>query len=576
LLYDTFGDGWGNDIALSVFLNLDPTNVSYFQLLPPLCTSRLLQLCSLNGVFNLTVNSAVNVLSNVKPQTALHDWEVFWAVRYDEEYYYGGFGTVIGIRDTKQIVYLHHALNSSMAANQCENCKTPKKPIVNSKPKAMTSKKPVKDADSLDIGGGAEAGDADSLDGPNKETRPPKTESSLLPPLSNDIGYSVAKSNMSVPAPPRRPSVEFPFVLFDGSSSHKSGWFPDDEHEMVDILGFAVPLIFIYPQYYIINRPRTDVIHRGTICSNSIDDEKCFEVLPCDGEFVYRGAGWQHGSPYGPESWEFCGVKGKIGDEVIFKMVHCKCHVIELIENYQYCDGMRLLVSYVGSLLFSGISTTDISTVDQRVIENSIRNTLRADQFLTTSLTLSQDNNLILTFSAKGFSDIYGFSSLSTESFENYGDSVTFAFNSALEDGTIQQNILSGISLVQKADVNVFDRVASINLVGIQFLSYEIVSKDGDTTSGVNYAVSSPYSSQVYSIFHYSLYVVLLIAGVFAIVLGERLISKQIVKQRYDEVMPESAHASSQEEIVSNLQVISIPNEELIRPYKSKIGFNSR
>jgi len=340
--------------------------------------------------------------------------------------------------------------------------------------------------------------------------------------------------------------MNFPFILFD--DEEKRGWFPEF-NETISIHGFDVPAILIYPKYYIISKDRTQIVYEGTMC-DAERKEKCMEVLPDNQppheEFVFRAAGWKRGfGAYADqnevkshESWEFCRRKGKVGDELLFRMVCGVCEPIQMISSDQYCDGIDIVVAFSGSVIFSGVSSSLFSADDKSIVQSTLMAIMKATEITVSAWELSEDNLLLVSFTGAGTTASMGFTELSSRSVEKYAALAPVTLATSFGDGSFRHNILSSLNLLSDTNLDILRPMSSPVLVNFEVLSssYEEVSVESAGSNPVDGTVyvgqheemsASVSSSSVSSSSNYVValeFVLMLVGGVAAVVLGEKLL----------------------------------------------------
>jgi len=138
---------------------------------------------------------------------------------------------------------------------------------------------------------------------------------------SSIFDYTDTVENKCRPCSHRNPSddnITQAISLHDGPSK---SWYKKTG-EFVDIEGFQVPSVLVYPRYYISGSSETDLLVENTMCAPK-GDEVCVENLP-DGEYTFRVGGYAQDD----EAWSFCNVSGVVGEQFVFVISGANCTVI--------------------------------------------------------------------------------------------------------------------------------------------------------------------------------------------------------------------------------------------------------
>lgn len=345
LLYDTFGDGWGENIffdVTSVDYDVDGNEVISHQNFTVNCTCNEIEVCSATGYFNVSVVTAGEPVRNW--------WEVMWG-------YVDRFGkTWIGDIDSEatisenEVIWYRDFVSYNVSDNPCDDC--PPKPAPPKKDK-KDSKDDKAKAPSAPENNDNNSTSSDNGDGEEAEGGPGAGK--------GDAGKGKGKKT---PPPPA-------FVDIELKDTEKYGWY-DSNGDWVQVCpdsDILFPAVLVYPRYYISNQQRTEIIHSGSLCPQD-DKFFCHEILPHEGKFVFRVNGFEV-TP-GDISWEFCGKSGGLHDELQFEMHKGHCHAGVLLSAEDYCDGIVTLGSYAGFMTLSGISHGSLSEIDTLVIEHII------------------------------------------------------------------------------------------------------------------------------------------------------------------------------------------------------------
>jgi len=151
----------------------------------------------------------------------------------------------------------------------------------------------------------------------------------------------------------------YPISLRDARGKR---WFQKaGPKEVVEIDGFSVPAVLVYPRYFIAtassssNRrltsgnPLPQLIAEGTMCSPS-GNEVCLESLS-DGAYTFRVGGKAEND----ETWTFCNSSGVVGEELFFEIFNGTCSPIEKRDSELICKVAPLVPASVNVALESEV-----------------------------------------------------------------------------------------------------------------------------------------------------------------------------------------------------------------------------
>jgi len=414
LVYDAFGDGWGDNVYLYIHAkdnlysdkmnhdSLDGILVNDTAIYHVPCQCGIVSVCSEIGYFYINVTSDNGPLRN--------PWEILWEyVDENGKIFIGGYGSAL-ITSADEIVWTHDAINYNVTAegNECDRCPHKRRPPVPG-PGQPGRPGPVgepgnegpgsaNETETDPSGPGGNAGGASGHGGPGGAGSGGPGGAGG----PGGVGAGPGKGPGGAPQPPPPAHVEID--LFNTQSSE--GWYDhiytwDETCPALSYAGdtdhFTLPRVLTYPRYYISNDDRTDLIHSGSLCL--VDNKEiCEEVLPPDGKFVFRVAG------YYPDpsviTWDFCGKSGTLYDELQFQMVHGKCVPIAEFSAADYCAGIVSLGVYSGSILISGVHHS-LSDFDSSLLEHVLVSGFSVPSTVTITSTKIQGSNLIVGFALR-------------------------------------------------------------------------------------------------------------------------------------------------------------------------------
>jgi len=518
LMYDLFGDGWGTgylEIQGKGLLYENPS--SDYSLLPGTyynrsatfqlnCSCGVVSVCSRHGYMNASIAFDPN-------DVVRHPWEMLW--EYVDSTGYRFIGDVNSMFESEFDVLVNeeHQLNYNATDedNACDRCPHKKKPPG---PKGPPSSPGAGEHDhdhdhnatDADGGAGSSSGGADA--GGNGDGKGP-----------GDQGPGAGRGK--VPPPPPPPAL-VEIDLFDISTG---GWYENrDAWDAVcgDDVELLLPRVLTYPRYYISNEERTDLIHSGSLCLKDTK-EICEEVMPHEGKFVYRVAGYYPT----PEdvTWRFCGMEGGLGEELKFEMHHGKCTAIAKLSASDYCSGLESLAVFVGSLLFSGVHAGTLSTYATSVLENAIQTSvaLPSAKVAVTGLVHSDAGLLVNFLLSADMRDMHMIG-MYDDMVEAFSDALYAGLLSACSGGYIS-NLLdlklgSGDALLSSGGSV---SVSSFELQRVEYLSLsnhevvEVAEYDVSLFTSTDVSSTVSYGSIVVGVLFVSL-----VVSVLAIVVNQR------------------------------------------------------
>lgn len=214
----------------------------------------------------------------------------------------------------------------------------------------------------------------------------------------------------------------------------------------------------------------------------------------------------------------------------------------------QYCAGLNSSVVLVGTLLFDGVSSESLTTIDTNVLEADIGLMIPSSTIAIKSWTHS-DDGLKVHFSATFLSDsnlLY---------YHNHVDDlvakVSNSLSSSISSGVFQEQLSLGLSSAGNSQNYVLRSSSSVILqdVSIYSLAYIPVNKDGSHSSPIEIVTSPIDNTVTKSSSHGTIYTLSTI-GIYALVtvgivlLGVvAVVVKSNMKKRTHEPLPtDSSH----------------------------------
>jgi hypothetical protein len=498
--YDLFGDGWGDNLYLRVSTRgdfvlegtiydpiADLSNITTKDFNTS-CVCTEITVCSQSAEFNVSVYV-------VEDSLVREPWEIYWEyVDVFDQVWIGDIDSSIGI-DNNQVAWSVDMVDFDYDSeeNECDTC--PHKP-----------KPPKKDDDSK--------GKDDEKEGSDKDSKPK-------------------------PPPPAKVLIQ----LFD---SDNDGWYDDVANwtNPCDIgSDLMFPNVLSYPRYYISNDDRTKLIHSGSLCLHD-DKEICEEILPHEGDFVYRVAGFDQGNNL---TWDFCGVKGTLGQELEFSMQGGKCVAGALMSASEICDGVVSVASISGELLLSGLFNDKLTEHDTLLLEHMISSTLNGDNLRITSWLVKRDVGLYVDFTLTMEMEQLGYEGIYSDMRSAFYDDVFDKLTTASTQGYMLNFLtaeLSASSLTQRESlsaVNAID-IVKFEVTSITYSNGQTVAKEEVVAEPVEITTSSHKKDMETLNYGYGAmaFAAVIVGGAFAIF----VVSRVMRKKPYQSLPESSEHAS--------------------------------
>lgn len=243
----------------------------------------------------------------------------------------------------------------------------------------------------------------------------------------------------------------------------------------------------MYPRYFILNEAKTEIIHEGTICSSSRGFEFCENVIPHNGDFVFRVAGIE------PEddasTWEFCGKKGGINEELQFTMRNGVCVAGAKLSAEEYCAGLLSNVVISGSLILGGVNAESFTTLDATVLESDLKLLMPTTGVAIKSWTNS-DNGLRVHFSANIESDVnllFFHSNL-----DNMVSTIRSDLSLSVSNGVFKDQLNNALDAFPNTQNDILRACTEITLEDLALYSVGYVAADGDSQKSSIEIVASP------------------------------------------------------------------------------------
>jgi hypothetical protein len=293
----------------------------------------------------------------------------------------------------------------------------------------------------------------------------------------------------------KRLPLKFPFVLFDGDGA---GWWYQGGNGTDDVCAGQsisnLPNAITSPRYSIMSGDRTTLIHEGTICGG-FSTEACEELLPYDGQFVFRVSG--HSQDPNKVSWEFCGATGILGEEVQFEMVKGNCVVVDKRAAEDYCQGIKSISVWSGSLLLLGVSSDSFSSSsssnsmkESRVLEETLSELLFHSEVYIDAM-VGGETGLKVAFSSKIIMEELGYIGV-------YSDEAELA--EEFIEATVIDAISAGVMLASLQNLLSRDPVLSAGAIGltesVSLLEFQMTSLSFQTKMSLTNENSNAPDSQ--------------------------------------------------------------------------------
>jgi hypothetical protein len=473
-LWDSFGDYWDN-LQFVIRAN----DGSFEHVFHKTCNcSDVVNVCfeSSDVDFNMTIE----VIDPSKP--VRHGWEAFFKFvdPITGVTYYGQQGSIVRIRDT-EVIYTYDLVNTNSGAeeNQCERCEHPPKP----KPSPAQPPSPTPSPITRRVLGHSSKNESDDGNGNGKGSG-----------SGSDDGKGPGAGAGAGGDKPKRPPLKFPFALFDGDGD---GWYVGGngtDQVCPGVPESSMPSVITYPKYSIVSGDRTTLIHEGTICG-SFSTEACVEVLPYDGKFVFRVAGFAED----PDEvrWDFCGESGILGEELQFKMVKGKCVAVEKRSAADYCAGIESISVWSGSLMLHGpspFSSSSLSVSDSKVLERTLSEVLFHSEVHIDSLVVSGDGSMVVSFTSLIVLEKLGYMGVYSDEVESAEEFIESSMETSMSNGVVfaslQDVLHNDPSLSLSSEV--VGQTTTMTLLGFEMTSLSYRAKvssgsgSGSNNNGAN------------------------------------------------------------------------------------------
>jgi hypothetical protein len=471
--YDLFGDGWGDNVFLRVstwgkfspegtLKNLT-ADLSYITTVDysTSCTCTEITFCSDSGIFNVSVVTT-------EGSVVRHPWEIYW--EYLDDYtnitWIGDIDTSIGIDNNEVVWYMDLVdYNITSEENECDTC--PHKP-----------KPPKKDDDGK--------GKDDEKEEDEEDSKPKKDDDSK--------GKDDDKKEDDKDSKPKPPPAKVLIQLFD---SDNDGWYDDVlENEWVNPCNYMMfPNVLSYPRYYISNDDRTKLIHSGSLCLHD-DKEICEEILPREGEFVYRVAGFDDNGD-ASITWDFCGVKGTLGQELEFSMKGGKCVAGALVSASDYCEGIVSLAHIRGEILLGGVFNDKLTEYDTQLLEHMISSGVGVATVTVTSWLVKRDVGLYVDFTLTMEMEQLGYEGIFSDMRSAFHDDLLSKLTTASTQGLLLNYLSTTLSLSPNSQNDILNKVTSIEVIKFEISSVTF-------SKGQDYSTTTPVEEDVIVTHHSS------------------------------------------------------------------------
>mmetsp|Transcript_3084 Transcript_3084/g.4739 ORF Transcript_3084/g.4739 Transcript_3084/m.4739 type:complete len:952 (-) Transcript_3084:169-3024(-) len=482
LLYDLFGDGWGN-------IELVVTTDGFSRKYSPDCS------CLQIDIYSDSCNITLNMTSDGDP---IAPWEVLWVTEIGGETWVGDFDSTL--KANNQTVWFYDDMvdyDPESDVNACHECKHPPP-----KPKPGPGGSKGKDDDTTtgddkatrddtttgDDGAGDDTVGDDAVGGDDTAAGDDGASGGDGKGDGNGKGSGKGAGKGKGKRPPAKVIVD----LFDHK---KNGWY-DDSGDFTDVCEgdvcgsqecedeeIQVPNILHYPQYFIMNEDRTKLIKSGTICSDNRGVEFCEEVLPHDGRFVFRVAG--ENPPGDNATWSFCGRDGGIKEELQFSMRAGKCHPGDQFTADDYCSGVTTLLSIGAVLTITDVSAGTLSEFDTKTLQQQLTAVVPVVRNVKiSSYQLSGSNIEVQTVIVVAVED-YGLDGTIFSNKESVFSTVSDALASPISSGAFLSVLQNSLRNSPQGASDVLLKATSVSIDTVEMSSYEYVmgmKTDSETT----------------------------------------------------------------------------------------------
>jgi hypothetical protein len=244
-----------------------------------------------------------------------------------------------------------------------------------------------------------------------------------------------------------------------------------------------MPSVMTYPRYSIVSGDRTTLIHEGTICG-AFSTEACEEVLPYDGRFVFRVAGYSED----PDEvrWDFCGESGILGEEVEFEMVKGKCVVVEKRTAEDYCQGIESISVWSGSLLLSGPSSSSSSSSlgvdDSRVLERTLSELLFHSEVHIDS-SVCGESGLTVSFSSTIILEQLGYVGVYWDEVEVAEEFIETSVSNAMSTGVVLASFQNILYQDPSLSSGVIGQTTAVSLLEFEMTSLSYQTRTSSTSN---------------------------------------------------------------------------------------------
>jgi hypothetical protein len=248
-----------------------------------------------------------------------------------------------------------------------------------------------------------------------------------------------------------------------------------------------IPNSLIYPRYFILNEAKTEILHEGTICSSERGFELCENVIPHNGDFVFRVAGIE------PENdaatWEFCGMTGAVGQELQFKMNNGACVAGLTVSAEDICDGLLSSVVLSGSLLLGGVNSASFSSADAEALETDLKLMVPANS-ITIKSWINTNNDLRVHFSANflSASDLVYYHA----NVVNFAASIETDLATSIANGVFKDQLNIALDAIPNTQADALRACTEITLEDVSIYSLALVSPNPGAQSSKIEIVAAP------------------------------------------------------------------------------------
>jgi len=228
------------------------------------------------------------------------------------------------------------------------------------------------------------------------------------------------------------------------------------------------PDVVVYPRYYITSEDRTKLMHVGSLCLLNTE-EICELILPREGKFVFRVAGYERIE--GETSWSFCGVNGLLNEDLQFEMRNGKCVAGAKLSATQYCHTLSSLAVLDGSLVLHGTSQGSLTEVDTVMLEHVILNGVKVPASgVIVESTSFRDGDLHVHFSISANLESSHFDGTCGDEIEAFTDLVVTTLSNAGSQGFLM-TLLNQELVTNALTKDVLRSTSSIELEYLKLLS---------------------------------------------------------------------------------------------------------